>query len=304
MFAAEDALGLDRGSIRATVLIETITAAFEMDEILYELRDHICGLNAGRWDYIFSVAKRFHTDPAFVLPDRSPVTDDVTVHAGVHRAAGEDLPPARAPTPSAAWPPSSPTAASRRSPRPPWPRSPTTSGARPATASTAPGSPIPTWWRRPGPSSTPCSATGPTSSSASGPRSRSGAAHLLDVSRPPDGITRAGLDTNISVGLRYLASWLSGTGAAAIDDLMEDAATAEISRAQVWQWVHHQVTLSDGTPVTAALVRQLLDEAVSRSSPRSATPPCSARPAPIFEQVALADDFPAFLTLPAYELLP
>ena len=123
MFAAEDALGLDRGSIRATVLIETITAAFEMDEILYELRDHICGLNAGRWDYIFSVAKRFHADPAFVLPDRSPGDHDRRRSCGPTPSCWSRPATAAAPTPSAAWPPSSPTAASPRSPKRPWPRS-------------------------------------------------------------------------------------------------------------------------------------------------------------------------------------
>jgi malate synthase len=130
------------------------------------------------------------------------------------------------------------------------------------------------------------------------------ASQLLDVSRPPNGITRAGLDTNISVGLRYVASWLAGTGAAAIDDLMEDAATAEISRAQVWQWVHHQVSLADGTLVTAAFVRQLLDEAVATLTAGGADARLLAQARSVFEQVALADDFPAFLTLPAYDLLP
>jgi malate synthase len=132
-----------------------------------------------------------------------------------------------------------------------------------------------------------------------------GPARLLEVARPKDGITRAGLDTNISVGLRYLASWLSGTGAAAIDDLMEDAATAEISRAQVWQWVHHGVALSDGSPVTAALVRTCLDQTVERVvGDGTYDRELLATARAIFEEVALADEFPAFLTLPAYELLP
>jgi malate synthase len=125
------------------------------------------------------------------------------------------------------------------------------------------------------------------------------------VTRPPGSITRAGLDTNISVGLRYIASWLSGTGAAAIDDLMEDAATAEISRGQVWQWVHHRVDLADGTPVTAEFVRSLLDQAVATYAETGGYDPALlAQARTIFEQVALADDFPTFLTLPAYDLLP
>jgi malate synthase len=130
-----------------------------------------------------------------------------------------------------------------------------------------------------------------------------GAANLLEVHRPADGITRAGLHTNISVGLRYLISWLSGAGAAAIDDLMEDAATAEISRAQVWQWVHHQVALSDGTPVTAALVRTGLDEAVSSLLADGQDPGLVGQARAIFEQVGLGEEFLPFLTLPAYELL-
>jgi malate synthase len=132
-----------------------------------------------------------------------------------------------------------------------------------------------------------------------------GPARLLDISRPPGAITRAGLETNISAGLRYLAAWLSGTGTAAIDDLMEDAATAEISRAQVWQWVHHNVSLADGTPVTAGLVRELLDQAVARLGPGGGYHPgLLAKARAVFEEIALADDFPTFLTLPAYELLP
>ena len=174
MFWAEDTLGLDRGSIRATVLIETITAAFEMDEILYELRDHICALNAGRWDYIFSVAKRFHADPAFVLPDRSAVTMTVPVHARLHRTAGEDLPPARRPRHRRHG---------RLHPEPPQARG---DGGGPGQGDRrqAPrgrgrlrrhlGGPSRTWSSPPGPSSTPSSATAPTSSSASARTSRWG----------------------------------------------------------------------------------------------------------------------------------
>ncbi len=136
-----------------------------------------------------------------------------------------------------------------------------------------------------------------------------GPERLLDRrARPTDGITRSGLDTNISVGLRYLVAWLSGTGAAAIDDLMEDAATAEISRAQVWQWVHHRLSMAetDGrrSPVTEELVRRLLDDTEQRLIASGHDPALVARARGVFETVALADDFPAFLTLPAYELLP
>jgi malate synthase len=133
------------------------------------------------------------------------------------------------------------------------------------------------------------------------------AAQLLEVSCPPGAITAEGLHTNLSVGIRYLVSWLNGTGAAAIDDLMEDAATAEISRAQVWQWVHHHRSLADGTEVTAELIRSLLDELVAElTSPSGGgyDPEVVTQARTVFEAVALADDFPPFLTLPAYELLP
>jgi malate synthase len=129
------------------------------------------------------------------------------------------------------------------------------------------------------------------------------AAQLLDVSRPPDGITRAGLDTNISVGLRYVASWLAGTGAAAIDDLMEDAATAEISRAQVWQWVHHGITLAEGDAVTAELVRGRLDATEAALVEAGSDPSLVADARAVFESVALGTTFLPWLTLPAYDLL-
>jgi malate synthase len=133
-----------------------------------------------------------------------------------------------------------------------------------------------------------------------------GPGRLLDVERPRDSITKAGLKTNVSVGLRYLASWLSGTGAAAIDDLMEDAATAEISRAQIWQWVHHKVTLAgpERTPVTAELVRRMLDRTEKELAEAGYEPELIGNARGVFEQVALADEFINFLTLPAYELLP
>jgi malate synthase len=301
---AEDALELDRGTIRATVLIETITAAFEMDEILYELRDHICGLNAGRWDYIFSVAKRFHADPAFVLPDRSLVTMTSpfmraytellvkTCHRrGAHAIGGMAafIPNRRKPDVTAA-------ALAK-----------VAEDKRREAADGFDG----TWVAHPDLVATAGAefdvvlGDRPNQLERQRPDVAVGPARLLWVDRPHDGITRAGLDTNISVGLRYIASWLSGTGAAALDDLMEDAATAEISRAQVWQWVHHHVTLAgpEQTEVTPALVRARLDEEVASLSAADYDPAVLAQARVVFEQVALADDFPTFLTLPAYELL-
>jgi malate synthase len=306
MFAAEEALNLDRGSIRATVLIETITAAFEMDEILFELRDHICGLNAGRWDYIFSIAKRFHTDAAFVLPDRSLVTmtspfmrayTELLVKT-CHRRGAHAIGGMAAFIPNRRKPEVTEAALAK-----------VTEDKRREAGDGFDG----TWVAHPDLVPTAQSefdavlGDRPNQLDRQRPEVFVGPARLLTIDRPADSITRAGLDTNISVGLRYLASWLSGTGAAAIDDLMEDAATAEISRGQLWQWVHHQVILAgpDRTKVTADLVRRLLDETVSSLSNNGeydAEILGSARS--VFEQVALADDFPPFLTLPAYELLP
>ena len=305
MFAAEDLLGLDRGSIRVTVLIETITAAFEMDEILCELREHICGLNAGRWDYIFSVAKRFHRDAAFVLPDRSQVTMTTpfmraytellvqTCHRrGAHAIGG-----------MAAFIPN------RRKPE-------VTEAALAKVADDkrreAGDGFDGTWVAHPDLVETAMAefdavlGDRPNQLERQRPEVAVGPGRLLTVDRSRDSITMAGLHTNISVGLRYLVAWLSGTGAAAIDDLMEDAATAEISRAQVWQWVHHRMTLAgpERTLVTAELVRSMLDETEKELTDGGYDPELVRNARAVFEQVSLADDFPTFLTLPAYELLP
>jgi malate synthase len=306
MSAAEDTLRLDRGSIRATVLIETITAAFEMDEILYELRDHICGLNAGRWDYIFSVAKRFHADPAFVLPDRSLVTmttpfmrayTDLLVQT-CHRRGAHAIGGMAAFIPNRRNPEVTERALAK-----------VAEDKKREAADGFDG----TWVAHPDLVPTAMAEFDavlggqPNQLDRQRPEIHVGRARLLTVDHPRDGITTAGLATNISVGLRYLASWLSGTGAAAIDDLMEDAATAEISRAQVWQWAHHRMTLAgpDGTVVTKDLVRDLLDEIVEQlTADGTYHADLLSQARDVFEQVALADDFPTFLTLAAYELLP
>jgi malate synthase len=303
MQAAEEALGLNAGSIRATVLIETITAAFEMDEILYELRDRVCGLNAGRWDYIFSIAKRFHTDPAFVLPDRATVTMTSTFmraysellvktchRRGAHAIGG-----------MAAFIPN------RRNPQ-------VTEAALAKVAEDkrreAGDGFDGTWVAHPDLVPTAKAefdavlGDAPNQLSRQRPEVEVAAADLLSVSCPEGGVTRAGLTTNIDVGIRYIASWLSGVGAAAIHDLMEDAATAEISRAQVWQWTHHRIRLADdGTLVTAELVRRLADSTVSELSADGQDAALLTKARDVFELVALADDFPTFLTLPAYDLI-
>ena len=307
MTHAEQTLGLQTGDIRVTVLIETITAAFEMDEILYELRDHICGLNAGRWDYIFSVAKRFHRDPEFVLPDRAQVTMTTpfmraytellvkTCHKrGAHAIGGMSafIPNRRKPDVTEA-------ALAK-----------VTEDKRREAGDGFDG----TWVAHPDLVATAMAefdavlGDHPNQLERQRPEVQVGPGRLLTVDRPRDSITMAGLRTNIDVGIRYLASWLSGTGAAAIHDLMEDAATAEISRAQVWQWVHHDICITEGdehTCINAELVRKLLDETVKELTDEGTFDAATvAQARQVFEQVSLAEDFPPFLTLPAYELLP
>ncbi|HMC39402.1 MAG TPA: malate synthase A [Acidimicrobiales bacterium] len=306
MTRAEQALGLQVGDVRATVLIETITAAFEMDEILYELRDHITGLNAGRWDYIFSVAKRFHTDPDFVLPDRSMVTMTTPFMRGYtellvktcHKRGAHAIGGMSAFIPNRRKPEVTEAALAK-----------VTEDKRREAGDGFDG----TWVAHPDLVPTAQAefdtvlGNRPNQLDRQRPEVQVGPGRLLTVDRPRNSISMAGLRTNIDVGLRYLASWLSGTGAAAIHDLMEDAATAEISRAQVWQWVHHDICFQEPEHkcVTPELVRELLDETQSQLEADGAFPGdtlCQARD--VFEQVSLADEFIPFLTLPAYELLP
>ncbi|HET9692090.1 MAG TPA: malate synthase A, partial [Acidimicrobiales bacterium] len=303
MFHAEDTLGLDRGSIRATVLIETITAAFEMDEIIYELRPHITGLNAGRWDYIFSVAKRFANDPTKVLPDRSQVTmtspfmrayTELLVQT-CHKRGAHAIGGMSAFIPNTRKPEVTEAALAKLH-----------DDKRREAGDGFDG----TWVAHPGMVKDAMAefdavlGDRPNQLDRQRPDVAVTAADLLTVEAPEGSITRAGLETNISVGIRYLASWLGGVGAAGIDDLMEDAATAEISRAQIWQWIHHGRTLADGTPVTAELVTRLTDEKLGQLVGEGGDEALLTAARQVFDQVALADDFPTFLTLPAYERLP
>ena len=255
--AAQDALGLPPGTVRATVLIETVLAAFEMDEILWELRDHSAGLNAGRWDYIFSVIKKFRNLPGFVLPDRAQVTMTVpfmraytellvkTCHRrGAHAIGG-----------MAAFVPN------RRDPE-------VTEQAiakvREDKSREAGDGCDGTWVAHP--DLVPVAlevfdavlGDRPNQIDRERPDVETDPAALVRVEVPGGTVTGAGLRTNVDVAIRYLASWLSGTGAAAIFNLMEDAATAEISRSQVWQWVHAGAATEDGELITADRVRQAI----------------------------------------------
>jgi malate synthase len=287
--AAQERLGLPRGTVRATVLVETILAAFEMEEILYELREHSAGLNAGRWDYMFSVIKKFRNRPEFVLPDRPLVTMTVpfmraytellvkTCHRrGAHAIGG-----------MAAFIPS------RRDPA-------INAVALEKVAEDkireANDGFDGTWVAHPDLVPTARAefdrVLGDSPNQVSRLRDDVSvtAAQLLDVASTPGDVTDDGVHLNVSVGIQYIASWLAGSGAAAINNLMEDAATAEISRSQIWQWVRHG-------RVERAHVEKVVADEVARLGG-------GYRPAAdLFRQVALDPDFVEFLTLPAYELL-
>ncbi|MEU7791421.1 MULTISPECIES: malate synthase A [unclassified Amycolatopsis] len=296
---AEKALGIEHGTVRATVLIETIPAAFEMEEILYELREHASGLNAGRWDYLFSVIKYFRdAGEKFVLPDRN----SVTMTAPFMRAYTELLVRtchkrgAFAIGGMAAFIPS-------KDPE-------TNKGAFDkvhADKSREAGDGFDgSWVAHPGMVEL-CKeefdkvlGDQPNQLGRTRDEVSVTADQLLDVASTPGGATAAGLRAAVDVGVRYIASWLGGNGAAAIHNLMEDAATAEISRSQIWQWVKNGTTLDTGDTVTSELVRGVLADV--RGELAGELKPEQLEPAvELFEQVALADEFPDFLTLPAYE---
>ncbi|MDT4902580.1 MAG: malate synthase [Pseudonocardiales bacterium] len=294
---AEASIGLPQGTVRATVLIETIPAAFEMAEILYELREHASGLNAGRWDYLFSIIKYFRdAGPEFVLPDRAAVT----MTAPFMRAYTEQL--VRTCHAHGAFAMGG-MAAFIPSRRDPAVNEIALAKVREDKEREAGDGFDGSWVAHP--DLVPICAEVFDAALGNRPNQldnlredvQPDAAALIDLTATVAPPTRAGLEANVSVGLRYLASWLDGNGAAAIDNLMEDAATAEISRSQVWQWVHNEVVLGDtGEAVSADLVRELI-AATDLPGDRAA----DARR--LFEQVALANDFVDFLTLPAYELI-
>ncbi len=305
---AQDRLGMPRGTIKATVLIETIPAAFEMDEILYELRDHSAGLNAGRWDYIFSMIKCFRERPDFVLPDRTDVTMTVpfmraytellvkTCHRrGAHAMGGMAAQvPSRSDPEEAEKAIEAVRADKRREAQDGFDG---TWVAHPDTVEAATAEFDAVLEDRPNQLDRQRDDVSVT------------AADLLDAASTPGEITEQGLRSNVNVGIQYISSWLRGNGAAGIYGLMEDAATAEISRSQVWQWRHHGSWLADGTPVTSELVQRLATEELERVRSeigddewfeREGRPGLSRE---LFEQVALADSYEDFLTIPAYERL-
>ena len=304
---AQDALGIPRGTIRATVLIETIPAAFEMEEILYELREHSAGLNAGRWDYLFSVIKKFRTrGREFVLPERNSVTMTApfmraytellvkTCHRrGAHAIGG-----------MAAFIPSRRDAEVNEKAMAKVREDKTRESGDGFDGS---------WVAHPDLVAL-CKevfdgvlGANPNQITKTREDVHVNAEDLLAVSKTPGTITEAGLRNNISVALQYLASWLGGSGAVAIFNLMEDAATAEISRSQTWQWIHNDVALDDGVVVKRDLVERLIDEELSKIRATTGAGFDAERygqAVALFTEVALADNFAEFLTIPAYERMP
>ncbi|MGH3516088.1 MAG: malate synthase A [Haloechinothrix sp.] len=297
---AQAELGVPHGTVRATVLIETIPAAFEMEEILYELRNHASGLNAGRWDYLFSVIKYFRdAGEKFTLPDRNAVT----MTAPFMRAYTELLVRtchkrgAFAIGGMAAFIPN------RRDPE-------VTEQAlakvRDDKNREAGDGFDGSWVAHP--DLVPVCreifdgvlGEAPNQLDRTRDEVSVTAEQLLDVAATPGAATKAGLRAAVDIGVRYIASWLGGNGAAAIHNLMEDAATAEISRSQLWQWVNNGVELDGGTKVTAELVREVLAEIRAELADGIDAELLDAA-AELFEQVALAEEFPDFLTLPAYD---
>lgn len=291
---AEQFSSLKPGTIKATILIETILAAFEMDEILFELKDHIVGLNCGRWDYIFSFIKKFSHDPKFVMPDRSAIT--MTTHflrlysllliKTCHRRGAFAMGGM-----AAFIPIKNDTAANDNA----------IAKVKADKEREAGDGHDGTWVAHPGLISTAKEVFDrlmPGQNQLGNLREdvHVTAADLLAV--PKGEITEAGLRNNISVSLQYLESWLRGLGCVPIFNLMEDAATAEISRAQIWQWIKHKAKLSSGETITAEMFKKLRNEELAKFAS-----PSYAKASEFLEQLVLAPEFSEFLTLGAYKLI-
>ena len=304
--AAQEAIGVPRGSVRATVLIETITAAFEMEEILFELREHVSGLNAGRWDYLFSIIKNFRdAGPQFTLPDRNAVTmtapfmrayTDLLVST-CHQRGAFAIGGMAAFIPSRRDPEVNATALAK-----------VRDDKQREAADGFDGS----WVAHP--DLVPVALEVFDAVLGERPNQLDRLREDVDVKGPellavagtPGAATVAGLHNNVSVALQYLAAWLGGNGAVAIFNLMEDAATAEIARSQLWQWRHNGVRLDDGSTVTTELVRQAVAEefeGLRTALGAGFDADRFGRARALFEAVALAEEYPDFLTLPAYREL-
>ncbi|HET8772234.1 MAG TPA: malate synthase A [Thermoanaerobaculia bacterium] len=293
---AQQFLGIPVGTIRATVLIETILAAFEMHEILWELRDHSAGLNCGRWDYIFSFIKKFRARRDFITPDRGSITMDKaflaayvdllirTCHQrGIHAMGGM----------AAQIPIKGDDAANEAA----------FAKVRADKLREVKAGHDGTWVAHPGMVALAKEVFDEHMPAANqiaerrGQRAEVSAGELLEL---PEGvITEKGLRQNVNVGILYLAAWLGGSGAVPLYNLMEDAATAEISRTQLWQWVHHGAKLEDGRVIDAALYQRIRDEELERIGGE----PHVETAANLFDELILADELADFLTIPAYQEL-
>lgn len=300
---AEETLGMKRGTIKATVLIETILATFEMHEILHALRDYCVGLNCGRWDYIFSYIKKFHTRADRVLPERAQVT--MTTHflrsysklliqtchqRGAFAMGGM----------SAFIPVKNDEAANEKA----------FAAVRADKEREAGDGHDGTWVAHPGLVPVAMEIFNKHLGAKPNQLDRApGELHVTaaDLLAVPEGtITEAGLRNNISVSLQYLASWIGGNGCVPINNLMEDAATAEIARSQIWQWIHHHATLDDGRKVTLELFHALLAEektAIQKRDGAAFDAPRYAQAEKLLESLVAPQDFTEFLTLPGYQLV-
>jgi malate synthase len=297
--AAQDALDLPRGSIRATVLIETILAAFEMEEILFALREHAAGLNAGRWDYIFSIIRKFRATD-LRLPDRGEITmavpfmrayTDLLVKSchrrGAHAIGG-----------MAAFIPSRRDAEVNER---------ALAKVREDKEREAAAGFDGTWVAHP--DLVPVAkeifdrvlGDRPHQKEVLRPEVTADAARLLDFRIAGGQVTEAGVRDNISIALQYLDAWLQGFGAVALNNLMEDTATAEISRTQLWEWIRHGAVLKDGRRVDSGLYRELRGEEVARLGGGETRRLAEA--ATLLDELVLAEELVPFLTLPAYDLL-
>jgi len=302
---AQDEIGMERGTIKATVLLETILASFEMDEILYELREHSAGLNAGRWDYIFSAIKKFRNKPGFCLADRGAITMEVPFMRAYALALVQTCHRRGAPAiggMAALIPIKNDVAANDKA----------LAGVRHDKRRDANDGFDGGWIAHPGLVSIAMEeftkVLGERPNQWDKQRDDSVAAADLLNFKPEQPITEKGLRNNINVGIHYLGSWLAGNGCVPIHNLMEDAATAEISRSQVWQWVvSPKGVLDDGRKVDAPLVRTLIPEELAKVKADVAAnnEPLATyeQAAKIFEEMSLAKEFPEFLTLPLYEAM-
>jgi malate synthase len=300
--ASQRTLGIPQGTVRATVLVETILAAFQMDEILYELRDHAAGLNAGRWDYLFSIIKNFRNRPEFVLPDRSQLTMTVPFMRAYtellvrtcHRRNAHAIGGMAAFIPSRRDAEVNATAFAK---------------VREDKGREAGDGYDGAWVAHPDLVPLVAEVFGEVLGNRPHQKDRQrddvrvSQQELLDVRVPGGSISEAGVRNDASVALQYLSAWLAGSGAVGINNLMEDAATAEIARSQLWQWIRHRVRTIEGSEVTLGRVRTILAEETARLRPGHPDPARLEAAAALLDQLVSAEDFPEFLTLHAYQRL-